>query len=63
MTPVKQGNTILLMFLPATPFSPSRTLERLFELTWRPSRAIDPLILSLLEGKYINGILQKKPKQ
>ena len=28
-------------FLPATPLSPSRTLEGLFELTRRPSRALD----------------------
>ena len=30
-----------LTFLPATPSSPSRTLEGLFELTRRPSRALD----------------------
>ena len=30
-----------LPFLPATPSSPSRTLERLFELTRRPSRALE----------------------
>ena len=36
MTP-HRGNTIL----PATPSSPSRTLEGLFELTGRPSRALD----------------------
>ena len=30
-----------LPFLPATPLSPSRTLEGLFELTRRPSRALD----------------------
>ena len=29
------------MFLPATPLSPSQTHEGLFELTWRPSRALD----------------------
>ena len=40
MTP-HRGNTIFLPFLPATPSSPSRTLEGLFELTRRPSRALD----------------------
>ena len=30
-----------LLFLPATPSSPSRTLEGLFELTRRPSQALD----------------------
>ena len=35
MTPY-WGNT----FLPATPSSPSQTLEGLFELTQRPSRAL-----------------------
>ena len=30
-----------LLFLPATPLSPSRTLDWLFELTCRPSRALD----------------------
>ena len=38
MTP-HRGNTIL--FLAATPSSPSRTLEGLFELTRRPSLALD----------------------
>ena len=40
MTP-HQGNTYSLPFLPATPSSPSRTLEGLFELTRRLSRALD----------------------
>ena len=39
MTP-PWGNTIL-PFLPATPSSLSRTLKGLFELTQRPSRALD----------------------
>ena len=30
-----------LLFLPATPLSPSLTLEGFFELTQRPSRALD----------------------
>ena len=30
-----------LPFLPATSSSSSRTLERLFELTWPPSRALE----------------------
>ena len=35
-----------LLFLPAAPSSPSRTLEGLFELTGRPSRALDlPCVL------------------
>ena len=38
MTPRCQGNAIL--FLSATPLSLSRTLEGLFELTRRPSRAL-----------------------
>ena len=36
-----QGNTFLFPFFPATPSSPSRTLEGLFELTRRPSQALD----------------------
>ena len=35
------GKHYSLMFLPATPSSPSRTLEGLFELTRPPSRALD----------------------
>ena len=35
------GKYFSLPFLPATPSSPSRTLEGLFELTRRPSRALD----------------------
>ena len=34
------GKYFSLPFLPATPSSPSRTLEGLFELTWRPSQAL-----------------------
>ena len=30
-----------LLFLPATPLSPSRTLQGLFELTQRPAMALD----------------------
>ena len=37
MTP-HRGNYFSLLFLAATPSSPSQTLEGLFELTWRPSR-------------------------
>ena len=40
MTP-HPGEHYSLPFLPATPSSPSRTLEGLFELTRRPSRALD----------------------
>ena len=40
MTP-HQGEYCSLPFLPATPSSPSRTLEGLFELTRRPLRALD----------------------
>ena len=36
-----RGEHYSLPFLPATPSSPSRTLEGLFELTRRPSRALD----------------------
>ena len=35
------GKHYSLPFLPATPSSPSRTLEGLFELTRRPSQALD----------------------
>ena len=35
------GKHFSLPFLPATPSSPSRTLEGLFELTRHPSRALD----------------------
>ena len=41
MTPRRGNTTYSLPFLPATPSSPSRTLEGLFELTRRPSRALD----------------------
>ena len=40
MTP-RKGKYCSLSFLPATPSSPSLTLEGLFELTRRPSRALD----------------------
>ena len=38
-----QGNKHVLFFsfIPATPSSLSKTLGGLFELTWRPSRALD----------------------
>ena len=35
------GKRCSLLFLPANPLSPSRTLERLFELTRRPPRALN----------------------
>ena len=35
------GKDFSLPFLPVTPSSPSRTLEGLFEMTRRPSRAFD----------------------
>ena len=35
------GKHYSLPFLPATPLSPSRTLEGLFEQTQRPSKALD----------------------
>ena len=42
------GKNYYLPFLPATPSSPSRALEGLFELTQRPSRAlVSPLALLL----------------
>ena len=40
MTP-RRGNTFLFRFFQQTPSSPSQTLEGLFELTRRPSRAPD----------------------
>ena len=47
MTPGRE--TLFLLFLPATPSSPSRTLEGLFELTRCPSRALDSLLALLPE--------------
>ena len=44
-----------LPFLPATPSSPSRTLEGLFELTRRPSRALDSPRALLPERKRKRG--------
>ena len=35
------GKRYSISFIPATPSSPSRTLEGLFELTQRSSRALD----------------------
>ena len=49
------GKHYSLPFLSATPSSPSRTLEGLFELTWRPSKAINSpsvLFLELQRHKY-----------
>ena len=43
------GKYFSLPFVPATPSSPSRTLEVLFELTRRPSRALDSPRALLLE--------------
>ena len=54
MTP-HRGNTYFLLFLPATPLSPSRTLEWFFDLTRRPPRALNsprPLIPELHKIKY-----------
>ena len=48
------GKHYSLPFLPASPSSPSRTLEGLFELTQRPSRVLDspcPLLLELQRKK------------
>ena len=36
-----RGEHYPLPILPATPSSPSRTLEGFFEVTWHPSRALD----------------------
>ena len=44
-----------LTFLPATPSAPSRTLEGLFELTRRPSRALDSPRALLPERKRKRG--------
>ena len=41
ITDPQSGKHYSLPFLLATPLSPSRTLEGLFELTRRPSRALD----------------------
>ena len=41
MTP-RRGGYYSLLFLPATPSCPSLTLDGLFELTRRPSRALKP---------------------
>ena len=53
MTPHREEHYALL-FLPATPSSLSGTLEGLFELTWRLSRALDlprPLLPELQRYK------------
>ena len=46
------GNTFLFCSPPATPSSPSQTLEGLFELTRRPSRALDSPRALLLSDRY-----------
>ena len=46
MTPHWGNMYVSLAFLPATPSSPSQTLEGLFELTQRPSRALDLYVAS-----------------
>ena len=38
---LQQGRHYSLSLHPATPLCQSRTLEGLFELTWRPSQALD----------------------
>ena len=43
------GEILSFLFLPATPLSPSRTLEGLFELIWQTSRAFDWPGVLLLE--------------
>ena len=48
MTP-SLGKRYSLAFLPATPSSPSPTLEGLLELTWRPSTDLDSPRALLLE--------------
>ena len=58
MTP-RQANTTLFRF--ATPSSPSQTLEELFELTRRPSRALDSPRALLLE--LAAGHRQEQPEQ
>ena len=49
------GKHYSLAFLPATPSSPSRTLEGLFELTRRPSWALDSPRVLLPELPEIQG--------
>ena len=57
------GKHYSLLFLPATPSSLSWTLEGLFELTRRPSRALDssyallPELLDFTLGPWIAGTL------
>ena len=46
MNDPSSGKHYSLPFLPATPSSPSRTLEGLFELTRRPFRALDSCVAS-----------------
>ena len=56
MTPLR-GWYLSLPFLPATPSSPSRTLEGLFELAHRPSRAFDlPRALLPVLQRYQNTV-------
>ena len=51
-----------LSLLPATPSSPSRTLERLFELTQRASRALDSPRGLLLELQRYKDTLSGVPR-
>ena len=57
MTP-RRGNAILFNFLPATPSSPSQTLEGLFELAQRPSRALDSPRVLLLELQRVKDTIK-----
>ena len=50
--PPRLGDTFSLPFLPATSSSLSGTLKRLFGLTRRPSRALDPSCALLLVLRY-----------
>ena len=57
------GKHYSLPFLPATPSSASRTLEGLFELTQRPSRALDSphtLLLELQRYKILPGTARSR---
>ena len=65
MNDPSSGKHYSLPFLPATPSSPSRALEGLFELTQRPLRAFNwPCALLLeLENRLVCGARRKGPRK
>ena len=58
--PLIEENGVLLVFIHATPFSWSQTLQRLFELTWRPSKALNLALSVALGTIWIKGHRHKR---